>query len=181
MTYKNYTKHILTHFSISKFNIKNVNELPTIKSVEVSSTNKNTRYLFFLAATTLLLTAKYPAKIVKKASNKGQLEPVTNLQLKCALTNQRELFYFLFNLIYLIYAEIPGFKGFANKSLTNQTGVFDLNFLPYFSEVSRRVSRNELPLRNKQLKYTVKINFSSKNKNKNIFILRALQFPINNF
>ena len=43
------------------------------------------------------------AKIVKKASNKGQLEPVTNLQLKCSLTNQLELFYFLRDsLLYLI-------------------------------------------------------------------------------
>jgi ribosomal protein L5 len=180
MAYKNYNKQILSNFLVSKFKIKNPNNLPAIKSVEVSSTNKNTRHLFFLAATTLLLTAKYPTKINQKTRSKGHPGmPSTNLQLKCSLTNQREIFYFLFNLIYLTYAEIPGFKGFAKESLANQTGVFNLNFLPYFPEISRRVSRNELPLRNKQLNYTVKITFSSKNKNKNIFILKALQFPIN--
>jgi ribosomal protein L5 len=180
MAYKNYNKQILSNFLVSKFNIKNTNDLPSIKSFEISSTNKNTRYLFFLAATTLLLTAKYPEKIIKKTRNKGQAGmSSTNIQLKCSLTNQREIFSFLFNLIYLTYAEIPGFKGFSPETLDNQTGVFNLNFLPYFPEISRRVSRNELPLRNKQINYTIKVVFSSKNKNKNMFVLKALQFPIN--
>ena len=63
--------------------------------------------------------------------------------------------------------------------MNGKIGSFDYNILPYFFELNKRVSRKELPLRNKTINLKVNIEFNQLDKKKNIFVLRALHFPIN--
>ena len=120
-----------------------------------------------------MLTANYPKKKIKKSTHN-----TTQTQLRINITKKKNIFNLITMLIFLVYSEVPGFKGFQLKNIHKETGNFNYNILPYFFEVNKRVSRKELPLRNKTINFQLNIKFNSKNKNKNLFILKALQFPI---
>lgn len=173
MLHNKYKKKIINNLIISKFNIKNIFKLPEIKGIEINSTHKNNKLFFFLVTNILLLTANYPKKKIKKSTHNS-----IQTQLRVNITKKKKIFNLITMLIFLVYSEIPGFKGFQLKNIHNETSNFNYNILPHFFEVNKRVSRKELPLRNKTINFQLNIKFNTKNKNKNIFILKALQFPI---
>ena len=177
MITKTYKKKIINNFLISKFNIKNIFKLPEIKKLKISAIHKNNKLFFFLVISVFLLIGNYPKKTITR--KKQGANTSTNLQLDVSLTKKKDIYNTLTILIFLIYSEIPGFKGFTLKNLNGKIGSFDYNILPYFFELNKRVSRKELPLRNKTINLKVNIEFNQLDKKKNIFVLRALHFPIN--
>lgn len=175
MIHNKYKKKIINNLIISKFNIKNIFELPEIKKVKAGTTHKNNKLFFILVASAILLTANYPKKKITKKV-KGFKNP--QLQLFLTFTKKKYIYNFLTMLIFLVYSEIPNFRGFNSNDISEKTGIFNYNFLPFFFEVSNKVLKEQLPLKSININFKISIEFKNSNKNINIFLLKALQFPI---
>jgi len=175
MLHNKYKKKIINNLIISKFNTKNFFKLPEIKKVKVSTTHTNNKLFFILIATAILLTANYPKKKITKKV-KGYKN--SQLHIFVTFTKNKDIYNFLTMLIFLVYSEIPNFRGFNSKDIHGKIGIFNYNFLPFFFEVSNKVLKEQLPLKSTNINFQINIEFKNSNKNMNIFLLKALQFPI---
>lgn len=167
---KYYYKNIIRQDFLTKFNYKNVYELPELKQIQVIFTLSNTSLKSLLPALSalMLISSQKPSLIVSKRPH-IVLKTRSGLPIGCKVTLRgSQKFLFLEKLIFSIFPRVKNLKW----SYAQKTVFFRLENIFLYKEIEKDYDHFQ-----DLSKLSINLVFKAKYKSEIVAFLGALKFP----